>query len=301
MNKNKVSAQQFEKNALLVAMVEANDKRIVTKDIQGDYHFNASFENSGCLQDALNAAKGDYPAVDADESVNVEKLYEQVFDHKSFTGRSGTMFGYEGLGSIYWHMISKLLLAVQENYQKALELDAQSKETAQLADYYYKVRAGIGFNKTPQNYGAFPTDPYSHTPKHSGAQQPGMTGQVKEEILTRSGELGICVSGGTVRFQPTLLRSAEFLVEPEVFRYFDVDGEARSITLSAGSLAFTFCQVPVVYQRQSNDASLEIVYHDGSQVDCSGSALDAELSAELFSRSGRVDRIVVMVPEQDLI
>ena len=28
------------------------------------------------------------------------------------------------------------------------------------------------------------------TPDHSGAQQPGMTGQVKEEIITRFGELG---------------------------------------------------------------------------------------------------------------
>ena len=38
-----------------------------------------------------------------------------MFDHKSFTGRSGTFFGYEGLGSIYWHMVSKLLVAAQEN------------------------------------------------------------------------------------------------------------------------------------------------------------------------------------------
>ena len=42
-------------------------------------------------------------------------IFEEVFNHKAFTGRSGTFFGYEGLGSIYWHMVSKLLLAVQEN------------------------------------------------------------------------------------------------------------------------------------------------------------------------------------------
>ncbi|CAN0044150.1 unnamed protein product, partial [Discosporangium mesarthrocarpum] len=42
---------------------------------------------------------------------------------------------------------------------------------------------------------AFPTDPYSHTNRH-GAQQPGMTGQVKEEIVTRFGELGVRIEGG---------------------------------------------------------------------------------------------------------
>ena len=35
-------------------------------------------------------------------------LYEEVFDHQSFTGRSGTFYKYEGLGCIYWHMVSKL-------------------------------------------------------------------------------------------------------------------------------------------------------------------------------------------------
>ena len=83
-----------------------------------------------------------------------------------------------------------------------------------LGELYYRVRAGLGFNKTPAEYGAFPTDPYSHTPGHGGASQPGMTGQVKEEILTRFGELGIRVSDGRVRFQPTLLRPQELLREP---------------------------------------------------------------------------------------
>ena len=52
---------------------------------------------------------------------------------------------------------------------------------------------GIGAHKSPVNYGAFPSDPYSHTPAGKGAQQPGMTGQVKEDILSRFGELGLRV------------------------------------------------------------------------------------------------------------
>ncbi len=54
----------------------------------------------------------------------LRELYETVFKHREFTGRSGTMFGFEGLGCIYWHMVSKLLLAVQENFFAALEGDA---------------------------------------------------------------------------------------------------------------------------------------------------------------------------------
>ena len=38
-----------------------------------------------------------------------------------FTGRSGSFFAYEGLGSIYWHMVSKLLLAVRSAYFVVLQ------------------------------------------------------------------------------------------------------------------------------------------------------------------------------------
>ena len=86
---------------------------------------------------------------------------------------------YEGLGSIYWHMVSKLLLAVQENIFKAQKL-GDKENAAKLIESYYKVRSGLGYNKTPELYGAFPFDPYSHTPSGQGAKQPGMTGQVKE-------------------------------------------------------------------------------------------------------------------------
>ena len=46
---------------------------------------------------------------------DVYDVFESVFHHQRFTGRSGSMYKFEGLGSIYWHMVSKLLLAVQES------------------------------------------------------------------------------------------------------------------------------------------------------------------------------------------
>ena len=63
-----------------------------------------------------------------------------------------------------------------------------------LLEHYYEINEGIGVHKSPALYGAFPTDPYSHTPAGKGAQQPGMTGQVKEDILSRFGELGVFVT-----------------------------------------------------------------------------------------------------------
>ena len=72
------------------------------------------------------------------------ELFEEVFNHKAFTGRSGTFKSYEGLGSIYWHMVSKLHLAVQECYLKAITEGADEKITGRLLDHYYEIEAGIG-------------------------------------------------------------------------------------------------------------------------------------------------------------
>ena len=50
---------------------------------------------------------------------HVVNLYESVFDHHAFTGRSGGMYGYEGIGCTYWHMVAKLLVASGECVQDA--------------------------------------------------------------------------------------------------------------------------------------------------------------------------------------
>ena len=60
------------------------------------------------------------------------ELYEKTFNHQSFTGRSGTFYAYEGLGSIYWHMVSKLLLSAQENVFAAEDLFLQNKTSRVL-------------------------------------------------------------------------------------------------------------------------------------------------------------------------
>lgn len=286
---------------MISEMLAKGDQRIVQRDIQGDCHFHATFENVDGLRKAVAQVKMDYPELSKEQWDELDALYEQVFNHRAFTGRSGTMFGYEGLGCIYWHMVSKLLLAVQENYQFALEQDANSEETKQLAHYYYRVRQGIGFNKTPQNYGAFPTDPYSHTPKHAGAQQPGMTGQVKEEVLTRFAELGIEVNAQRIGIQPTLLRKQEFLTQATTFSCLGVSGEKRSYVVEAGQLAFTYCQVPFVYElSEQEQGHIEVMMRDDSVQLFEQLELDERISQAIFARTGEVEKVVVSLPESML-
>ncbi|PFG58602.1 hypothetical protein ATG66_1156 [Vibrio sp. ES.051] len=302
MDKNCVTEEQVKANAVLNAMVANNDQRLVNLDELGQYHFHASLENSGYLKAKIESLRVDYPQTSDEEWENIEVLYEDIFNHKAFTGRSGTMFGYEGLGCIYWHMVSKLLLAVQENYLMARELDPNSTETQQLADYYYRVREGIGFNKTPQNYGAFPTDPYSHTPKHAGAQQPGMTGQVKEEVITRFIELGLMVDAGQVHIEPRLLKRCEFLTSPKPFTFQTVRGEARSYIIESGQLAFTYCQVPVIYQlvESETQANIEVCLVDGNVMTFDQLTLPQAVCSKLFSRSGEIEKVLVSIPQARL-
>jgi len=294
LRKNCLSAEQVQGSALIARLVEQGDRSLITRDEEGVYHFNGTFRNARDIKRAL-AELGQREAyaglVDAKADVILE-LFEAVFEHHSFTGRSGTFFAYEGLGSIYWHMVSKLLLAVQETFVRATE-QGQPRPIAQaLAEVYYDVRQGLGFNKPPDVYGAFPTDPYSHTPAGQGAKQPGMTGMVKEEVLTRLVEMGVCVEHGALSFKPVLLRAREFTERATPFTYIDVGGREQTIHLPAGALAYTFCQVPVVVL-SSEEERIEVAFTNGRSEQVAGNALDAEVSRHIFSRDGHVQRLTV--------
>ena len=296
LQKNVIPAESIEAQPLLQQMLDEGDDSILVKDEEGTYRFNANLTSASVLSEQLDKLKKRYGNTLQDARAPLLKLYESVFNHQAFTGRSGGMFGFEGLGCIYWHMVSKLLLAAQESYFNALDQQADATTLQSLGDYYYRIRQGIGFNKTPAEYGAFPTDPYSHTPKHAGAQQPGMTGQVKEEIITRFGELGIRVNNGEIGFEPTLLRAVEFIDEPLPFRYLNVDGDWQSITLPSKSLAFTWCQVPFIYQlTDTMETGLTVNWKDKEPQKFDQMNLSAAIGAELFQRTGEIQQVTVML------
>jgi len=152
-----------------------------------------------------------------------------------------------------------------------------------LLDHYYEAYAGIGVHKSPELYGAFPTDPYSHTPASKGAQQPGMTGQVKEDVLSRFGELGVFVEDGRLHFDPCLLKKEEFLSGAESFTYVDLERRTREIQVEKDSLCFTCCQVPVIYHL-SDQRSIVITHRDGTVEDRTGLELDHATSTKIFDR-----------------
>lgn len=301
LEKNTIPAHLAESSELLQKMIADGNTQLVEKDIHNNYHFNGNFNNANSLKQALDNLKDTpYAALAEKESVKLLQIYETVFNHKAFTGRSGTFYGYEGLGSIYWHMVSKLQLAVLECCLKAIQENQSDEIIGRLLEHYYEINEGIGAHKSPKLYGAFPTDPYSHTPAGKGAQQPGMTGQVKEDIISRFGELGVFVKHGKLHFFPCMLRkNEEFLKTPAQFNYVDIHKNRLPLEISNDSLAFTYCQIPVIYKLNDIE-KLVLSYSDGTIEEISSLTLDVENSRKIFQRTGEIVKIDVYLTTKHL-
>jgi len=293
MEKNNISSEDLKKSLLFQRLISDENKDIIVLDVEGGAHFSGNMRNGDVLKEAMEGLKSQaYSDFPEQEWQFISDVYEKIFDHQSFTGRSGTFYKFEGLGSIYWHMVSKLLLAVQETFYSFIDNNDDEVIAGKLIECYYDIRAGIGLNKTPDNYGAFPMDPYSHTPIHLGAQQPGMTGQVKEDVLSRFGELGIGVRNGSISFYPVLLRREEFLTEASNFNYYSIEAKAQSIDIQPNCLAFTFIQVPVVYHI-SDEEHIVVTKAGNEKQTIIGQTLDEKTSASIFTRYGEVQQIDV--------
>ncbi|MDD3011085.1 MAG: hypothetical protein PHU97_07190 [Bacteroidales bacterium] len=293
LDKNSIPEKQMERSQLLQKLIHDGVHQIIKKDQSGKYHFNSAFRNADCLKRRLDQLpKNIYGDLLEQETEVILSIYEAVFDHQSFTGRSGTFFGYEGLGSIYWHMVSKLLLATQESYFAGVRNQEDPAVVGKIKDHYYEIKAGIGLYKSPELYGAFPTDPYSHTPGNAGAKQPGLTGQVKEDIISRLGEFGVFIRQGVITFSPSLLNSDEILQSEQFFRYYDINGSENTIALCAHQLAFTFCQVPVVYHFGA-EQKIVIEYSNEQKNEIAGYRVDPATSEKIFKRTGEVKSIRV--------
>ena len=288
MEKNCIPEDSVQESRLLTALLAKGHSGLIARDAQGQARFHEKICSVRDLRGALDslAADADFGALATEERQLVLAIFDLVFKHSAFTGRSGIMYKYEGIGSIYWHQNSKFLLSVQET------IDAQAENLDACRDAYYRVRAGLGFTKTPELWGAFPLEPYSHSPYKLPAQQPGMTGQVKEEILTRRRELGLAVQGGCITFGYDLLRREEFLAKPADFHYIGLDGSIAKLPLANDSLAYTLCQVPVVLQ-QADSEGIVLSYADGQEKTVDGLQMDSADSAAIFRRTGAVARITV--------
>ncbi|HKJ89754.1 MAG TPA: hypothetical protein VJ960_01380 [Oceanipulchritudo sp.] len=294
LDKNRISTDAVLEIPLLRGLLDAGDESLIKPRPDGGYAFNADYHNSSDLAEVLNSqalSKAGFIVDNADREAVLD-LFEHTFNHHAFTGRSGTFFAYEGLGSIYWHMVSKLVLAVQEALLTSGD-DLPEAERDEWITHFRRLREGLGVEKSPEVYGAFPTDAYSHTPANAGAQQPGMTGQVKEDILIRLAELGLRIINGRITFDPVLLSNDEFLDRAEVLSVVSIDGHPEAIQLPAGTLAYTFCQVPVIYHRGASTPATRVTLSSGESRTFSDCSLTAELSNSIFRREGTVKRIEI--------
>ncbi|WP_442510653.1 hypothetical protein SH528x_002289 [Novipirellula sp. SH528] len=296
LEKNQLTKQNASRSRLLTHMLSDQYNAIVQQDIHGELHFNSKFCNVSDLNIALDRLQqhSKYGELAQQERSLLNEIFEQTFGHRHFTGRSGTFFAYEGLGSIYWHMVSKLALAVMEQCMQVRGMTPQSDSDLlkRLHTHYCEIRDGIGLTKTPSQYGAFPSDPYSHTPRGAGVQQPGMTGQVKEDILSRWDELGIRIDKGQLRFDPVFFESSELLQSDAELVYFDVQRRRIALPVSAGCFAMTLCQVPIFY-RPSDRPELSIHYADQPTVNRDVLMMTAAETDVLFRRRGEITRIEV--------
>ena len=276
LSKGQVDVQS---SALLQQLVEADNRQLVVKDHAGVVRFAPDLVNRRGVLDVLNqlAQDEDWSTLVEQDREHIVNLYESVFDHHAFTGRSGGMYGYEGIGCTYWHMVAKLLVAAGECVQDARHAPEAIQE--QLHGLYHRVRDGLGFRRTPHQFGAYPIDAYSHTPGDRGAQQPGMTGQVKEELLTRRMELGIRFFSGEIHFNPSLMLQDEWPTQPR-------ENQLLRRELSAGEVFFQLCGVPVFYTTGSS-ACIKVCTADGV-TEISGTVLPREWSQRVFARDGSV-------------
>jgi hypothetical protein len=174
-------------------------------------------------------------------------------------------------------MVSKLGLAVAENISRVTAGSDSENYLPALLDIYREIKAGIGAEKNPEEYGAIPTDPYSHTPAMYGAQQPGMTGQVKEDIISRWMELGIELTGGAIHFHGEWIQPGEFDKE--------------------GKLQFTLCGIPFIYKK-GEDEKTEIHLRSEENPVNGSHVIGSPYSKEIFSRSGNVQKVIVHFARQ---
>ncbi len=278
LEKNNIPAEAVQL-PIVQYLLNNNKGAIITQDRQGGLHFNGAFNNADFLARALDRLPEKIMQTDRQTLLD---LYEQMFNHQAFTGRSGTFYKYEGLGSIYWHMVSKYLLAVGENIAQAVHNSADTAIINRLRQHYWEIQDGIGAHKSPAEYGSFPFDAYSHTPSMAGVQQPGMTGQVKEDIINRFFELGLCVENGEIHIDTTMLREEEF---------------------RNGELHFTYCGVPFIYRVGMLTAhgsrltanNIEIHYTNGTVETIKSNTIPEGASQSLHSRNGEIQQIIVNI------
>ncbi len=259
----KTTTRFFDKNIL------SKDYRVINEIIEIDRCGNLRFEADITTEQILleRCAKKMLSEL---EIQSLCEEYERLFGHKKFNGRSDVMYKFEGIGCAYWHQNAKFALGVLETAQRA---HANGEDITEIYRQYHEILDGFIYRKTPEECGAFPTEPYSHTSYNRKSEQPGMTGQVKESIIMRRGELGVGIVDGQISFFPEFLRQDEF-------------AENSEVVLSCYG-------VEVCYKH--SDKKYVIVHTTSGTQEQQSMKLSKELSGDMFERNGFVQKVEVFI------
>ena len=84
----------------------------------------------------------------------------------------------------------------------------------------------------------------------------------------------------------------EYLQKESLFHYIDIHNIHHQITLESGSLAFTFCQVPIVFHKGKKE-TVQLHYSSGQVITRQGCQLSLSESENLFMRNGEIAQIDV--------
>ena len=294
MERNIIPTSRVADSKLITRLLAEGHDGFFFQDAEGKVRFHHDIRESSDVNKWLEIV-----GADTEDIATIHDIYEEVFVHKQHTGRSGIMYKFEGIGCIFWHQNAKHLLSVQESFTQ--ENDANGPLATELKEAYYRLRAGFGFTKTPAQWGNFPLEPYSHTPYDMPAQQPGLSGQAKEDVLLRTAEIGVMVDNGQITFNPALLKREEFLATPTTFEYANTSGVMTNLEIGANTLAFTVCRVPVVYTLSATTGVT--VYGTNGDVihTCDGLGMCKEWSKKVFDGDATIGHIVVAFPEATLV
>ncbi|OON94246.1 MAG: hypothetical protein ATN32_08350 [Candidatus Epulonipiscium fishelsonii] len=260
----KMTKRFLLKNQLQINIGEMNG--IVEKDINDNLHFNSDINTEEILVKKC-LEKNILPEV----IKSLTDEFERIFAHNKFNGRSEVFYKFEGIGCVYWHQNAKFALAVLETAQRAFE---NGEDITELYNKYHKILQGFIFRKSPAECNAIPIEPYSHSSFTGKSEQPGMTGQVKESVIMRRGELGVKVLNGKISFNP------RFLLESE----FDVNDEIN----------FTIYGVKVKYIKSQNK-NMKILFNDGMVVTSEKFVIDHKISKTIFERNSNINLIEINI------
>ena len=92
-----------------------------------------------------------------------------------------------------------------------------------------------------------------------------------------------------------LTPSADKWINFFIFTYFDISKTKRSLEILKNQLAYTFCQVPILYTLSKQDCRINLILKDNSNIKIEGNFIDQKRSRSIFNRDGSVTQIQFQV------